>query len=321
MFIWEFMFIWAESRTAMKGYSRSRQQFLELLSHKYFAMEEEITWCLWLWAKDTDYRLTEWLLDALPTLYQQDEVIFQYNQGKQEWSKKSCTLFSAIGAISDLFNVEIPLSVIKIWDEDSYNHWRFKGEWWWVAMAVQFIADKWNESVYAKEHGKVAYYSIELKDDNLLKKILEKRYTVCTGFDWNWKYTNDKDDWILNGTEFGKKSYGHAVSAIWSTKYPARIKDNYYGTAKYNIYEVEHKFSEIPCFFERWFVYTKVAEDALEEVKRLNKMKTLTENMIRDNSEMWTLTNDAYYRTKLHDMNEINRKKVSDIENQLKKYL
>ena len=322
MFIRESLFIWTKSRKTMQGYSWSRQDFLELLYAKYFTMEEDyINWCYGLWSKDTDYRLTEWLLDALPTLYQQDEVIFQYNQGKQEWSKKSCTLFSAIGAISDLFNVEIPLSVIKIWDEDSYNHWRMKGEWWWVALAVQFIADKWNESVYAKEYGKVAYYSIELKDDNLLKKILEKRYTVCTGFDWNWKYTNDKDDWILNGTEFGTKSYGHAVSAIWSTKYPARIKDNYYWTAKYNIYEVEHKFSEIPCFFERWFVYTKVAEDALEEVKRLNKMKTLTENMIRDNSEMWHLTNDQNYKAKLHEINELNRKKVQDIENQLKKYL
>lgn len=285
------------------------------------AKEEEIIWCLWLGAKDTDYRLTEWLLDALPTLYQQDEVIFQYNQGKQEWSKKSCTLFSAIGAISDLFNVEIPLSVIKVWDEDSYRHWRFKDSWWYVATAVQFIADKWNESEYAKKYGKVAYYSIELKDDNLLKKILEKRYTVCTWFDWNWKYTNDKDDWVLNGTEFGTRSYGHAVSAIWSTEYPARIKDNYYWTAKYNIYEVEHKFSEIPCFFERWFVYTKVAEDSLEEVKRLNEFRTTLLNTIELNSKLWNLTNDTNYKSILHYANEKNRKKIQDCDAQLKKYM
>jgi hypothetical protein len=60
-------------------------------------------------------------LDALPTLYQQDEIIYQYNQGTQTWSTKSCTLFSPIGAISDLFNVEIPLSTIKKWDDSSYS--------------------------------------------------------------------------------------------------------------------------------------------------------------------------------------------------------
>jgi len=321
LFIWESLFIWTKPRKTMQGYSRNREDFLELLYAKYFTMEEEINGCYGLWSRDTDYRLTEWLLDALPTLYQQDEVIFQYNQGKQDWSKKSCTLFSAIGAISDLFNVEIPLSVIKIWDEDSYNHWRMKGEWWWVALAVEFIADKWNESVYAKEYGKVAYYSIELKDDNLLKKILEKRYTVCTWFDWNWKYTNDKDDWILNGTEFGTKSYGHAVSAIWSTKYPARIKDNYYWTAKYNIYEVEHKFSEIPCFFERWFVYTKVAEDNLERVKKLNEMRTKILNWMDTNSSLWHLSWSQHHKDKLHEMNDFYRKWLDTIDTELKKYL
>jgi hypothetical protein len=43
--------------------------------------------------------------------------------------------------------------------------------------------------------------------------------------------------------------------------------------------------------------------------------------MIRDNSEMRELTNDKNYKAKLHEMNELNRKKVQDIESQLKKYL
>jgi hypothetical protein len=68
-------------------------------------------------------------------------------------------------------------------------------------------------------------------------------------------------------------------------------------------------------------VITKVAEDALEEVKRLNEMRTLTLRMIEDNSSMWHLTNDAAYRTKLHDMNELHRKKLKDIDEQLAKYM
>jgi hypothetical protein len=62
-------------------------------------------------------------------------------------------------------------------------------------------------------------------------------------------------------------------------------------------------------------------EDKLEDVKRLNEMKTLTARMIEDNSTMRNLTNDAAYRTKLHDMNEKNRGKLRDIEEQLKKYM
>lgn len=280
-----------------------------------------ISWCLGLWEKATDYKLTEGLLDALPTLYQQDDIIYEYNQFNQKWSQKSCTLFSPIWAISDLFNVEIPLETIKVWDNDSYNHWRKQGEGRWVQLGVEFIVDKRNNSDFAKKYGKVAYYSIDLKDNELLKRVLDKHYTVCTWYNGNAAYNNDKNsDWVLNGTSFWASTYWHAVSTIWSTKYPARIKDNY-KWLKYNIYEVEHNFSQIPCFFERGYVLTKVAEDALEEVKRLNKMKTLTENMIKDNSEMWHLTNSENYRVKLHEMNDIHRKKLIDIEEQLKRYI
>lgn len=303
----------------MKGYSRCRSDFLELLSHKYFTMEEIFNGCYGLWEKETDYKLTTWLLDALPTLYPQDEIIYEYNQYNQKWSQKSCTLFSPIWAISDLFNVEIPLETIKVRDNDSYSKGRMKNNWWYVALGVEHIADEWNNSDFAKKYGKVAYYSIDLKDNELLKWILEKRYTVCIGFQGNSNYTNDKNkDWILNWTSFWSFTYGHAVSAIWSTKYPQRIKDNYKGI-KYNIYEVEHEFSEIPCFYDRWYVFTKVAEDWLEEVKRLNKMKTLTENMIADNSEMWHLTNEKSFKNKLHDMNNTLRDKEKTIEEMLKK--
>lgn len=278
--------------------------------------------CYGLWEKDTDYRLTEWLLDALPTLYQQDEIIFEYNQFNQKRSQKSCTLFSPIWAISDLFNVEIPLTVIKEWDIDSYNNGRVPWEWWLVALWVDHICNKWNESEYAKKYGKVAYYSIDLKDNELVKKVLDKRYTICTWYEGNAEYNNDKNaDWVLNGTEFWKKTYGHAINAIWSiNKCPSRIKDNYKGT-KHNIYDVEHEFSQISCFFSKGYVITKVAEDALEEVKRLNEFKAQLMTAIETNSKLWHLTNDKNYQSILHYTNEKHRAKVKDVDEQLKKYL
>lgn len=310
----------------MEWYSWSRQDFIQKLADKYLIpnqkwMELIKNGCLGLWEKPTDYKLTEWLLDALPTLYQQDEIIYQYNQWAQKWSEKSCTLFSPIGAISDLFNVEIPLKVIKIWDTSSYSKGRPQDSGWLVAMWVDHITDEWNKSEYGKKYGKVAYYSIDLKDNELVKKVLDKRYTICTWYQWNAKYNNDKNDWTLNWTEFWTPTYWHAVNAIRGINTPSRIKDNYYKSATYNIYGVKHEFSEIPCFYARWYVLTKVAEDALEEVKRLNKMRTLTENMIADNSAMWHLTNDENYKAKLHDMNNLHRRKLSDIQEQLNKYL
>lgn len=283
-------------------------------------MEEEIqNGCLWLWEKPTDYILTEWLLDSLPTLYDQDEIIFQYNQWANKRSSKSCTLFSPIWATSSLFNVEIPLWAIKEWNDESYNHWRLKDQWWLVQMWVDFIVDCWNGSEFWKKYWNVAYYSIALKDYELMKKIHAKRYAICTWYQWNSTYNKDKNDWILEWTSRWSYTYWHAVQTIWSiNENPARIQDNYYGSAKFNIYDVKHKFSEIPAFYERWYVLTKVKEDNLERVKELNEFRTILIQTIANNSEMRHKTRDVSYQKELNAMNNSNRKKLKDVDEQLK---
>lgn len=283
-------------------------------------MEEEIqNGCLWLWEKTTDYILTEWLLDNLPTLYQQDEKIFQYNQWANKRSSKSCTLFSPIWATSSLFNVEIPLWAIKERDQESYKHWRMKNQWRLVQMWVDFIVDCWNGSEFWKKYWNVAYYSVALKDYELMKKIHAKRYSICTWYQWNSTYNKDKNDWILEWTEWWSYTYWHAIQTIRSiNENPARIQDNYYGSAKFNIYDVKHKFSEIPAFYERWYVLTKVKEDNLERVKELNEFRTILIQTIANNSEMRHKTNDVAYQKELNVMNNKNRKKLQDIDEQLK---
>ena len=64
-----------------------------------------------------------------------------------------------------------------------------------------------------------------------------------------------------------------------------------------------------------------VKEDNLEEVKRLNEFKSALLVAIEDNSKIWHLTNDNKYKDELHKMNEINRLKLKDIDNELKKYV
>ena len=60
--------------------------------------------------------------------------------------------------------------------------------------------------------------------------------------------------------------------------------------------------------------------DHLEEIKRLNEFKTNLLNVIELNSKIWNQTNDKEYRKQLHQVNEINRKKIKDIDEQLALY-
>lgn len=288
-------------------------------------MEKEINGCLGSWEQATDYLLVEWFEDKLPTLYQQDDIIFEYNQNKWSWSKKSCTIFSAIWAISDLFNYEFKQAEIKEIDDISYTWGRFPDQWWYVQSAVKLVADWWNE--HHSDLGKVAYYRFDVTNDNLLNSIINKWYTVMTNIRGNGKYQMDylRDD-ILNWTEFGASTYGHALSVI-NYKGKRSVKDNYKGRlcndwkTDCNIFELEHEVSEISVFGTNWYIYTKVAEDALEEVKRLNEFRTNLVKAIEINSTMRHQTKDANYQSILHYMNDKNRKKLQDCDEQLAKYM
>ena len=288
-------------------------------------MEKEINGCLGSWEQVTDYLLVEWFEDKLPTLYQQDDIIFEYNQNKWSWSKKSCTIFSAIWAISDLFNYEFKQAEIKEIDDISYTWGRFPDQWRYVQSAVKLVADWWNE--HHSDLGKVAYYRFDVTNDNLLNSIINKWYTVMTNIRGNWKYQMDylRDD-VLNWTEFGASTYGHALSII-NYKGKRSVKDNYKGRlcndskTDCNIFELEHQVSEISVFGTNWYIYTKVAEDALEEVKRLNEFRTNLLKAIEVNSAMWHQTNDNNYKSILHYVNDKNRKKLSDCDEQLAKYV
>ena len=281
-------------------------------------MEEEVLWCLGIWEQDTDYTLCEWFEDNLPKLIKQDEVRFFYNQYINSWSKVSCTIFAAVGMISDLFNYQFSYDEIKEIDDTSYTRWRIKGQGWYVQSAVKLVADWWNDNKKLTEkYGKVAYYRISKYDDEVIESVIDKLYTLDTNYQGNKKYWEDKKDWVLDGTDFWPATYGHSVDII-SYNWKRSVKDSW---STNQIYELKHKISEIKCYGSFLYLYTKVAEDSLEDLKRLNEMKTLIERMIEDNSSMWHLTNDGDYKSKLHEMNEKHRKKLKDIEEQIKRYM
>lgn len=282
-------------------------------------MEEQITWCYGLGECETDYLLTWAEVEQLPELVQQDTQIYEYNQ----WTTPHCTLYSAFGAVSDLFNYEFKQSEIDEMVEESYNRGRVKDKWWYVKSAVDLVADYWNE--HHSDLWKVVYYRVSLYDTELVDKILTKNYTLCSWYQWNSKYNSDyKEDGILNWVSFWTWTYGHAVS--WIGRDGKRyIKDNYKGRKSWklstNIYEVEHKPTELVsggCYYANAYLFTKV--DNLEEIKRLEQIKTECNTLIEHLWTLWHLVNDTNFQWVLHYTAEKLRKKISDADEQLAKY-
>lgn len=288
-------------------------------------MPEEIpVWCLWDWVEATDFLLCEGDIDGLPQLYQQDEIRFEYNQKNQDWSTVSCTIFSAMWMLSDLMNYNFSLDELKEVDELSYTKWRIRWQWWFVKDAIKLAADRWNNSDRASKYWKVAYYRVYKYDDSVLEELLWKNYTLNTNFHPTTEYSADyRKDAVLNWTNFWTLVNWHATDII-SNKWKRSVKDSYKGrkTTDWrkdcNIYELANPLSKITNYWQWLFVYTKVSEDNYERVKELNEFKVLLIQTIANNSEMWHKTRDEGYRKLLNKMNNANRKKLEDINEQLK---
>ena len=280
---------------------------------------EELNGCLWLWAENTDFLLSWWEVDSLPELTQQDTKIFEYSQS---WTPH-CTLYSAFGAVSDLFNYEFTQKEIDEIVEESYKRGRIKWEWWYVKSAVNLVADYWNE--HHSDLWKVVYYRVSLYDTETVDKILSKNYTLCSWYRWNAKYNADyKEDCILNWTTFWTSTYGHAVS--WIGRNGNRyIKDNYKGRKNWklptNIYKVEHTPSELVSggtYFQDAYVFVKVDNEA--EVRRLETLKTECLNCIKELQTIYHLVNDTNFQWILHYTADKLRAKIADVERELSKY-
>lgn len=279
---------------------------------------EEINGCLWLWAESTDFLLSWWEVDNLPELTQQDTKIFEYSQS---WTPH-CTLYSAFGAVSDLFNYEFTQKEIDEMVEESYNRGRIKWEWWYIKSAVNLVADYWNE--HHSDLWKVVYYRVSLSDTELVDKILEKNYTLCSWYRGNQKYNTDRNDGILNWTTFWTSTYGHAVSWI-GRKGKRYIKDNYKGRKSWklptNIYEVEHTPSELVSgntYYTDAYLYVKVDNEA--EVRRLETLKTECLNCIKELQTIYHLVNDTNFQWILHYTADKLRMKIADADRELSKY-
>lgn len=285
----------------------------------------EVDGCLGDWAEDTDFLLCAWNEDLLPKLFQQNDIRFEYNQSNQDWSRVSCTIFAAMGMLADLMDYDFTLDELQEVDELSYAAWRTRWQWWYVKSAVKLVADWRNDKPeLTSKYWKVAYYRISKYNNDIIDDAISKNYTLDTNYGTSSKYSKDyRTDAILNGTDFWAKTNWHSTCII-SNNGKRSVKDSYKGRKTYdkkkdcNIYELANPLSNITCYWANLYIYTKVSEDNYDRVKELNEFKTLLVQTIANNSSMRHKTKDANYQKKLNEMNNANRQKLKDIDEQLK---
>lgn len=279
---------------------------------------EETVWCLGDWAEDTDYVLCNGESDLLPTLYKKDEIRYEYNQYKNTWSYVSCTIFAAVGMASDLTNYQFSYDEIKEIDDLSYTKWRLKGHWWYVKDAVDLVKEWWNNNEkLVKTYWKLAYYRISKYSDEIIESALDNLYTL----DWNMcpttKYNQDKQDGMIDGTDFWTNTNWHSLDII-KKEWQRSVKDS---SSTKRVYGLKHKLSELSNYWPNFYIYTLVKEDNLEEIKRLNEIKAECNATIEHLQNLWHLVNDQNFKSVLHYTAEKVRTKINDCNEQLKKYV
>lgn len=264
----------------------------------------KINWCLWDWYEITDFLLTEADIYTLPELFMQDTIRFDYNQWKQNRSKASCSIFQAVWAMSDIWNYEFSLDEIKQIDDLSYKKGRVKWEWWYTKNATKLVCDWWNEKFPDKP---TAYYAILFRDDEKCNSIMEKNYNLSVSFNYTEDYVLDYwDNWEIDrATAWQDKLVWHCVNEIIKD-WRKQIKDNYKWSKSqyYNVNVSNYDLWKAGIFHNWAYVYTKVWQDNLAELKRLETVKTACINSLEYNSKLRHATNDTYLKKKLHDTNE-----------------
>lgn len=283
-------------------------------------IEEIENWCLWDWYENTDFLLTEADIYTLPELYTQDTIRYDYNQWKQTWSKKSCSIFCAVWAMSDLKNYQFSLDEIYEIDWLSYKKGRVDWQGRYTKNAFALVCDWWNKKF---PENPAAYYAIPFANDEKCEMIMEKNYNLWVSFNYTKDYAMDAADngEIDRAVKWYKRLVWHCVNEIIKD-WRKQIKDNY-AWSKSQYYKVNVSNSALYnawIFHTRAYLFTNVKEDNIGEVKRLERVKTACLNALEYNSQLWHETNDKTLQKKLHDTNEwIRNNNLKYIEENLNK--
>lgn len=271
-------------------------------------------WCLWDWYEETDFLLTEADIYTLPELYTQDTIRYNYNQWKQDWSKKSCSIFAAVWALSDLKNYKFDLSAIREIDTESYKRDRVSWQWRYTKKAFALTAEWWNIN-FPKDP--VAYYAILFSNDDKCNMVMNKNYNLWVSFNYTKDYVLDADEnWEIDrAVKWQPKLVWHCVNEIIKD-WRKQIKDNY-DWSKSQYYKINVSNADLYnawIYHTRAYMFTNVKEDNLWELKRFERVKVAALNALEANSTLRENTNSKELQKSLHKTNE-------DIRNITLKYI
>lgn len=261
-------------------------------------------WCLGDWYEITDFLLTEADIYTLPELYVQDTIRYDYNQWKQNRSKKSCSIFSAVWAMSDLKNYKFNLNQIKEIDDLSYKIDRVPWSWRYTKKAFALVCDWWNKHF---PEDPAAYYAVLFANDIKCNMIMEKNYNLWVSFNYTADYVLDAtENWEIDrAKKWEQKLVWHCVNEIIKDE-RKQIKDNYEWSAR-QYYNVNVRNSDLytAWIYHTWaYLFTNVKENNLWELKRMETVKAACLNALEHNSKLRHATNDKTLKDKLHETNE-----------------
>lgn len=272
---------------------------------------EEQNWVTEVGDTDNDFDFE----GELPTLVKQDNKIYQYDQYAMPEHRKDCTIFSAFGAMSDLWNYELtPLDIQEI-KEMATARGKTDTKGREIVSWVKLIADRWNTRYPEKQ---TAYFRVVMSSDQVAEAI-EKNYTIPTGYRWNVEYVVDHlKDWILDLVDLKqKRTYKHAISIINHPKTKFGVKDNYKSRWEFNIYGL----SDYRSLIKNWvfeqigylYVPTEKMQITLEELKKINVQKKELRLAIEANSTLWNATKDPEKRIELNKKNNELRSRLDSL--------
>ena len=114
---------------------------------------------------------------------------------------------------------------------------------------ADLVRDTWNE---LHPDDPIITYRVKLGTEQF-KRVLNKWYSIHTGYKGNDAYNEDKADWVLDKNEFGTLTYWHSIRI--TKKKNKYVVDNYYQGKDWqeddNVYEI----NDIKQLVDNWVYF------------------------------------------------------------------
>lgn len=167
-----------------------------------------------------DYQLAGGILELPKPRHKFDEIQIAYHQPTV--STYSCTVISAAACVSNLIGKGFSYEQLKEMWAEAIKRGANPNFGWDMKSAVDLVR-QFTKKFFGIE---VSSFIVELASQEYFD-ALDKGYMVNIGYSASTLYDKDKKDGRLDGTSFGPKTYGHAVSSDAAGPNDIEVVDQY----------------------------------------------------------------------------------------------